>query len=68
MKFFTLTSSVHLALLFASLLICNVQLLQVLLCVHESTRILYAMKVVPKAKISTQKQVTQILTECSILK
>ena len=41
---------------------------QVLLCVHQSTRILYAMKVVPKAKISTQKQVTQILAESNILK
>ncbi len=43
-------------------------IVQVLLCVHQSTRILYAMKVVPKAKIATQKQVTQILAESNILK
>ena len=40
---------------------------QVLLCVHNPTKILYAMKVVPKSKISTQKQINQILAECRIL-
>ena len=40
---------------------------QVLMCVHNPTRILYAIKVVPKSKITTQKQVNQILAECRIL-
>ena len=35
---------------------------------HNETRILYALKVVPKAKITTQKQVEQILAESQILK
>ena len=38
------------------------------MCVHSQSRILYAMKVVPKAKIRTQKQINQILAECRILK
>lgn len=41
---------------------------QVMLCVHKQTNILYAMKVVPKAKIKTQKQINQILSELKILK
>lgn len=39
-----------------------------MLAVHSDTRILYALKVVPKAKITTQKQVEQILAESRILK
>ena len=39
-----------------------------MLAVHTDTRILYALKVVPKAKITTQKQVEQILAESKILK
>ena len=39
-----------------------------MLAVHTDTRILYALKVVPKAKITTQKQVDQILAESKILK
>lgn len=46
----------------------RVCVLQVLLSVHQSTRILYAMKIVPKAKIASQKQVSQILAEVNILK
>lgn len=45
-----------------------VWLLQVMLAVHSETRILYALKVVPKAKITTKKQVEQILDESRILK
>lgn len=41
---------------------------KVMMCVHSPSRILYAMKVVPKAKIKTQKQMSQILAECRILK
>ena len=37
------------------------------MAVHEETRILYALKVVPKAKIVTKKQVEQILSESDIL-
>ena len=39
-----------------------------MLCVHTPTNVLYAMKVVPKAKITTQKQTSQILSELKILK
>ena len=39
-----------------------------MLCVHTPTNVLYAMKVVPKAKIKTQKQTSQILSELKILK
>lgn len=39
-----------------------------MLCVHKTTNVLYAMKVVPKEKIRTQKQVNQILSELKILK
>ncbi len=42
--------------------------MQVMLAVHSETRILYALKVVPKAKITTKKQVEQILAESRILK
>ena len=41
---------------------------QVMLCVHKPTSVLYAMKVVPKTKIRTQKQTNQILSELNILK
>ena len=39
-----------------------------MLCVHKPSHVLYAMKVVPKAKIQTQKQIGQILSELAILK
>ena len=39
-----------------------------MLCVHRPTSVLYAMKVVPKAKIKTQKQTNQIMSELKILK
>ncbi len=53
-----------------ALVICGLRYctLQVMLAVHSETRILYALKVVPKAKITTQKQVNQILAESKILK
>lgn len=38
------------------------------MAVHVETRILYALKVVPKAKIVTKKQVEQIVSESRILK
>ena len=47
---------------------CHVSVAQVMLCVHTHTNVLYAMKVVPKTKIRTQKQINQILTELKILK
>lgn len=39
-----------------------------MLCVHKATNVLYAMKVVPKEKLKTQKQIDQILSELKILK
>ena len=41
---------------------------QVMLCVHTPTNILYAMKVIPKGKLRTQKQKNQIISELKILK
>lgn len=38
------------------------------MAVHSSSRTLYAIKVVPKSKIATQKQIRQLVSEVHILK
>ena len=48
--------------------VCVCLCVQVLLAEHHSVKRLFALKIVPKAKINTDKQVEQIKAEVRILR